>query len=297
MDVLREILNVMNKVWHLELYNSGEHKVMLSQLCIALMLIFVGVLISKRVSKVVGARLERLKAINPDTAHVLQRILYYFMVTVLVLAVLPIVGVPITIFTVLGGAFAIGIGFGAQNLFNNLISGLIIMMEKPVRIGDIIELGNEQGRVEEVGNRCIRIRRTDGVDVLMPNSFFLEQPVVNWTLSDSVIKGLVSVGIAYGSDTELVRDLLIQSAVEDKRIHTKPEPYVLFEAFGDNALNFELWFWTNVNRPMDLKKIQSDLRFKIDKWCRKEKVSIAFPQRDVHLDTISPLEVKITRSD
>ena len=287
----------MSKVWHLELYNSGEHKVMLSQLCIALMLIFIGVLVSKRVSKVVGGRLERLKAINPDTAHVLERILYYFMVTVLVLAVLPIVGVPITIFTVLGGAFAIGIGFGAQNLFNNLISGLIIMMEKPVRIGDIIELGDAQGRVEEVGNRCIRIRRTDGVDVLMPNSFFLEQPVVNWTLSDSVIKGLVSVGIAYGSDTELVRDLLIKSAMEDKRIHAEPEPSVLFEAFGDNALNFELWFWTNVNRPMDLKKIQSDLRFKIDKWCREEKVSIAFPQRDVHLDTISPLEVKITRSD
>ena len=297
MEILREILNAANKIWHLELYNSGDNKVMLNQVCVALMLIFIGVLISKKVSKVVGVRLERLKAINPDTAHVLQRILYYFMVTVLILAVLPIVGVPITIFTVLGGAFAIGIGFGAQNLFNNLISGLIIMMEKPVRIGDIIELGDAQGRVEEVGNRCIRIRRTDGVDVLVPNSFFLEQPVVNWTLSDRVIKGLVSVGIAYGSDTELARDILLKAAVEDERIHKSPEPYVLFEAFGDNALNFELWFWTNVNRPMDLKKIQSDLRFKIDKLCREKEVSIAFPQRDIHLDTLKPLEIKLTKQD
>jgi len=289
------MLDIAKQIWHLELYNSGGNIVMLNQVCIAMFLIFIGIIISRKVSKVLSVRLERLKAINPDTAQVLGRILFYFMVTVLVLAVLPIVGVPITIFTVLGGAFAIGIGFGAQNLFNNLISGLIIMMEKPVRIGDIVELGDEQGRVEEIGNRCIRIRRTDGVDVLMPNSFFLEQPVVNWTLSDRVIKGLVSIGIAYGSDTELVRDLLLKAAEEDERIHKHPEAYVLFEEFGDNALNFELWFWTNVNRPMDLKQIQSDLRFKIDKWCREKDVNIAFPQRDVHLDTISPLEVKISK--
>ena len=289
------MLDIAKQIWHLELYNSGGNIVMLNQVCIAMFLIFIGIIISRKVSKVLSVRLERLKAINPDTAQVLGRISYYFMVTVLVLAVLPIVGVPITIFTVLGGAFAIGIGFGAQNLFNNLISGLIIMMEKPVRIGDIVELGDEQGRVEEIGNRCIRIRRTDGVDVLMPNSFFLEQPVVNWTLSDRVIKGLVSIGIAYGSDTELVRDLLLKAAEEDERIHKHPEAYVLFEEFGDNALHFELWFWTNVNRPMDLKLIQSDLRFKIDKWCREKDVSIAFPQRDVHLDTIKPLEVRVTK--
>jgi len=294
-EIWQKILDIAKQIWHLELYNSGGNIVMLNQVCIAMFLIFIGIIISRRISKVLSVRLERLKAINPDTAQVLGRILYYSMVTVLVLAVLPIVGVPITIFTVLGGAFAIGIGFGAQNLFNNLISGLIIMMEKPVRIGDIVELGDEQGRVEEVGNRCIRIRRTDGVDVLMPNSFFLEQPVVNWTLSDRVIKGLVSIGIAYGSDTELVRDLLLKSAEEDERIHKQPKAYVLFEEFGDNALNFELWFWTNVNRPIDLKQIQSDLRFKIDKWCREKDVNIAFPQRDVHLDTISPLEVKISK--
>ncbi len=208
---------------------------------------------------------------------------------------MPIAGIPITIFTVLGGAVAIGIGFGAQNLFNNLISGLILMVERPIRIGDIVELAGAEGRVADIGNRCVRIRRSDGIDVLVPNSHFLEQDVVNWTLNDSDIRGSLSIGVAYGSDIKKVKELMLKAAKEHPKIIQNLEILVLFDDFGDNSLLFNLLFWTKVTRPMDLRRIQSEIRFTLDATFKEAGISISFPQRDVHLDTLTPLEIRLQR--
>jgi len=211
----------------------------------------------------------------------------------IVLIALPIAGIPITIFAVLGGALAIGVGFGAQNLLNNLISGIILIAERPIRIGDIVELEKERGRVEEIGNRCVRIRRYDGVHVLVPNSYFLEQRVVNWTLVSADIRSVVSVGVAYGSPVEKVRDLMQQSAEEHEKVSKDYPVEVFFEEFGDNALTFNLYFWTSVNQPMDIRRVQSDVRFKINALFAEHNIVIAFPQRDIHLDTSKPLEIHL----
>jgi len=205
---------------------------------------------------------------------------------------------PITVFTVLGGAVAIGIGFGAQNLFNNLISSFIIMVERPIRIGDIIEVGDvDEGRVEEIGNRCTRVRRSDGMDVLIPNSHFLENPVVNWTLFDIHVRGSVEVGVAYGSDTKQVTDLIMACASDNPKVLGSPAPIVLFEDFGDNALAFRLMFWADITAPMQLRVICSELRYAIDASFREAEISISFPQRDVHLDTLKPLEVRMVEKE
>jgi len=205
------------------------------------------------------------------------------------------VRIPWSVFAFAGGALAIGVGFGARNLFNNLISGIIIMIEQPIRVGDIVEVTGGRGRVEEISNRCVRVRRSDGIDVLIPNSFFLEQPVVNWTHSDADIRGEVVVGVAYGSPVKQVRELLLQAANEHEKIRRDPEPIVLYEEFGDNSLNFRLLFWTPVSRPMDLRILCSDLHYRIDELFRAANITIAFPQRDVHLETLKPLEVRLAR--
>jgi small-conductance mechanosensitive channel len=140
------------------------------------------------------------------------------------------------------------------------------------------------------------MRRGDGVDVLIPNSHFLEQQVVNWTLSDSDLRGEVTVGVAYGSDTRKVHDLMLTAAKEQLKIHSTPEPFILFEDFGDNALAFRLYYWSAVDRPMDLDRINSAIRFRVDELFREADITISFPQRDVHLDTLSPLEIKITKT-
>jgi len=294
-QIIDTVINWFNQVWNMELFSSSGNPVRLSQIVVAFAVLVVGILIGRRLAAAIGRRLQKSARLNRSTAYLLQRLIFYLLVVVITLVALPIAGIPVTIFTVMGGAVAIGVGFGAQNLFNNLISGIIIMIEQPIRVGDIVEVHGGQGRVEEISNRCVRVRRSDGIDVLIPNSFFLEQPVVNWTHSDSDIRGEVAVGVAYGSPTEQVRDLIMQAANEHKEIREDPPPVVLYEQFGDNSLNFRLLFWTPVSRPMDLRRIRSDLHYRIDNLFREANITIAFPQRDLHLDTLKPLEVKLAR--
>ncbi len=290
---MEQILDKLKELWTLELYQSGGNTVHINQLVIAVLLIIFGILIGKRIAIVIGRRMVRSKRINKNTDDFLQRILFYLFVVVIVLSALPIAGIPITIFTVMGGALAIGVGFGAQNLFNNLISRSIIMLEKPIRIGDVIEISGNEGKVEDIGNRCVRIRRTDGIDLIVPNSRFLEDIVVNWTLCDGNVRGTVAVGVAYGSDTKLTRDLMLQAVSEIPKILKTPEAHVFFKEFGDNSLAFELEFWSEVTRPFDLKRLRSDLRFRINELFNEAGLVIAFPQRDLHLDTLKPLKIKL----
>ncbi len=288
--------DVLLTIWNAELFSASGSPIRLNQLVLALLIILLGVWVSKRVARIVRYRLARIQRIDSHAAAVIQSIVFNTMVVIIILAAMPIAGIPTTIFTVLGGAVAIGVGFGAQNLFNNLISGLIIMLERPIRLGDIVQVGEHEGLIESINNRCTTLRRTDGVDLLVPNSQFLEQPVVNWTLSNRDIRGLVVVGVAYGSPTDTVARLLSQCMDEHVKIHDRPEPIVLFHDFGDNALVFQAYFWARIGRPMDLKKIQSDIRFRFDELCRENDICIAFPQRDIHLDTLKPLEVKMIKS-
>ncbi len=289
-----EAWRFVTMLWNAELFKAGDTAVTINQLVIALLVVLIGAVVSRRLTRLIQHRLMRSRRVDQHAAALVQKLLFYLMLAVIVLVALPIAGIPITIFTVLGGALAIGIGFGAQNLINNLISGLIIMTERPIRLGDLVEVADYQGRVEEIGNRCTRIRRPDGVDVLVPNSHFLEQPVINWTLFDNTVRGSVVVGVAYGSPTREVEELMRQAVAEQDKAMTDPEPIVLFEDFGDNALTFNVLFWTAVTRPMDLRRLQSDVRYRIDQLLREAKITIAFPQRDVHLDTLSPLRVQLT---
>ena len=141
------------KLWQLELFSSGDNVVKLNQIIVALIVIIMGAALSQVITRLLGRRLKRSSHIQASTAYVIQKIAYYILLFVLTFVSLSIAGIPITIFTVLGGALAIGVGFGAQNLFNNLISSFIILFEQPIRIGDIVEIDQQEGRVEEISSR------------------------------------------------------------------------------------------------------------------------------------------------
>jgi len=292
----KQLADWLRDIWNMELYHSSEgHVVELNQVILALAIVLIGVIISKYLTSLLANRLRKMTEMTSNATYLVQKILHIILSVLVILVALPIAGIPITIFTVLGGALAIGVGFGAQNLFNNLISGFILMMERPIRIGDVLEVNNEEGRVMDIGNRCVRVRRSDGVDVLLPNSKFLEEPVINWTLFDNEVRGTVTVGVAYGSPVREVEKILYACADSHKSIHKTPKPTVLFTEFGDNALTFELLFWTRISRPMDRRLIESDLRFDINERMEQAGITIAFPQRDVHLDTLKPLDVRVLR--
>jgi small-conductance mechanosensitive channel len=295
MDNLAETLKA---VWDWPLYQADDSPVLVNQLVVAVFLVTVGVWLTRRAMRALGRYLERRRGVSAQAAYTAQKLLAFVAYPVVVLVALPFAGIPITIFAVLGGAFAIGLGFGAQNLLNNLISGVILLIEQPIRVGDIVELEKERGRVEDIGSRCVRVRRYDGVHVLVPNSYFLEQRVVNWTLISSDVRGTVSVGVAYGSPIERVRELMLKSVEGIERIRTQPAPEVIFEDFGDNALVFTLYFWTDITAPMDLRRTQSALRVHMAEQFEAEGIVVAFPQRDVHLSASEALPVRMVgRSD
>jgi len=224
-----------------------------------------------------------------------QKILFFILMAAFILGALDLVGIPLTAFAFLGGAIAIGIGFGAQNIFNNLISGFILMLSKPMRVEDTIEIDGMFATVQEIGARATRIKTFDNIDVLMPNSYFLNNKIVNWNLTDQKIRIRINVGVSYRSDVRKVEELLLLAANDHTRILRNPEPFVIFRDFGPSALDFTLFFWIDMTNASTVK-VASDIRFRLVSLFEKNGITIAFPQMDVHLDVRTPVDLRMSRS-
>jgi len=253
------------------------------QVLLALLVFVGGLLVVRIVERLVTGRMRRSE-IGLDMMQLVRRLLFYGLMVMVILAVLAILGIPLTAFAFVSGAIAIGVGFGAQNIINNFISGWILMGERPIRIGDYIELEDVRGRVEAINNRSTRIRRTDGVHLLVPNSALLETTVVNWTLRDDRSRSSVRVGVAYGSPARQVHDLMLEVCRQHPEVMAEPEPEVFFQDFGDSALIFEAYFWLLATSERGRRLVRSDLRFAIDEQFAEHGIVVAFPQRDLHVD-------------
>ena len=287
------MLESFDRVWSYALLTApGGQTVTVGQITSVILLLLLGYLGSRLISFLIGRRLAKT-SLRPDVIYAVRKVAYFALLVLLTLTALNILGVPLTAFAFATGAIAIGIGFGAQNIINNFISGWILLAERPIRIDDFIELGDFKGTVEQIGTRSTRIRRTDGVHLLVPNSQLLEQTVVNWTLIDHEIRTTIRVGVAYGSPTRTVEKLIYQAITEQGEIKKKPAPLVIFEDFGDNALIFDAFFWCDVAGERELRLVRSQVRFRISELFEAADIVIAFPQRDVHLDVRDSLNVRL----
>ena len=281
-------------VWNKELVKIDDaNSLTVGKLIVGVLLVFGGFIVARMLSRLLGSRLHQRLGFNQDRAEAVQSLSFYVMVALFTLFALRFVNVPLTFFTFLGGAIAISVGFGSQNILNNFISGLILLAERPIRVGDLIQIVDLYGTVEHIGTRSTRVCTGDNMEIIIPNSSFLENNVQNLTLGNNIIRSRVSVGIAYGSPTRDAARLMKRAAEEHGLVLDSPEPYVWFVEFGDNSLIFELYFWVEVRNIAERRRIESDMRFKIDHLFRDAGISIAFPQRDVHLDTASPLKVQM----
>ena len=264
-------------------FTIAEQPVTLGGLLLIPFIIYIGLLVTKWMVKLITKRLTTNKT-DPNIIHLLQRVFYVIAIAILLITTLDLINVPITAFAFLSGAIAIGFGFGAQNIINNFISGWILMWERPIKIGDFLEVENAKGIVEQINTRSTRIRRIDGVHLLIPNSFLLENTVVNWTLRDSLVRTNVRVGVAYGTRARTVADLILEATLVQKEVLRDPMPVVSFEDFGDNSLVFEVNFWINSDKEGGLRIVRSNIRFVLDELFEKNNIVVAFPQRDVHID-------------
>ena len=232
-----------------------------------------------------------------DQKVLLEKSVFLPVAAILVLTVLYWLNIPLTVFAFLGGALAIGIGFGAQNLMNNFISGLILLLERQIKVGDIIEVAGSTGKVTHLGSRCSRIRKFDGVELLVPNSAFLEKEVTNWTLADPHHRFDFPIGVAYGSPVEKVMSLLNSALERQAEILREPAPGVFFEAFGDSALCFRVYYWLELSGTTDSRQVGSELRCRIERDFRAAGVEMPFPQRDFHLRSSTPIPVRLEKTE
>jgi small-conductance mechanosensitive channel len=283
----------LRTVWAYKLIPlSDDRGITVAQIVLVALLLVIGLYVSRWLERLIARRIARTR-IHADAAQLIQRLSFYALLVILAVTALGLLNVPLTAFAFVSGAVAIGVGFGAQNIINNFISGWILMSERPVGIGDFVEIEGSSGTVEKIGNRSTRIRRVDGVHMLVPNSRILENTVINWTLVDRQVRSVVRVGVAYGSPVREVERLIYQAVKEHSAVKPEPPVLVIFDDFGDNALIFDAYFWSDVGGERELRLIRSDIRFRISELFEEHGIVIAFPQRDVHLDSGDPLQIRI----
>ncbi|MEM1214309.1 MAG: mechanosensitive ion channel domain-containing protein [Bacteroidota bacterium] len=218
-------------------------------------------------------------SINVGSQYAINRLLTYLVFTLAIIGALQYVGVNLTVLTGGAAALLVGIGLGLQQTFNDLICGIILLFERTVEVGDMVDVNGLIGKVRKIGIRTSLVETMSNVSVIVPNSKLVGDNVVNWSHFDAKARFTVEVGVAYGSDTALVKQILLDVASEHKKIVRRPAPFVRFTNFGDSSLDFQILFWCR-DLP-NIEDVKSDLRFGIDAAFREHDVTIPFPQRDV----------------
>lgn len=251
-------------------------------------LFIIGYWLLAGISRLIQNQLVRWLKISPQLASVIRRWSMIALSLALIVLLLNLARIPLSVFAFLGGALAIGVGFGAQTIIKNFISGLIVLFERKVRVGDVVELGGVAGYVTAVDLRATTVRAFNGVEALIPNANFVENQVLNWTYSNRHIRRELFIGIAYGSNVRQAEALFLAAAAEHSGVLRDPVPEVFFDDFGDSALKATLVYWVEFDGPLAPRRVDSDLRQDIYQRLTVAGIAIPFPQRDIRVNFVQP---------
>ncbi len=265
-------------------WNAGLPAIKLSllQLFLLVALLIAVFWISSRTKRFLFNRLLAQSGLDRSLQYAIAQIVSNIVLVVGIFIVLENTGIHLAALTVFAGAVGVGVGFGLQNIASNFISGLVILAERPITIGDRVEVAGIAGQVEHIRARSTVIRTNDNIAMIVPNTKFIDSPVTNWTYGDPRVRFRIPVGVAYGSDISKVREALLTAGRENANTLKEPAPTVFLKQFGDNSIDFELVVWSSEMsaRP---SRYRSDLNFAIEQKFREAGIEIAFPQLDLHI--------------
>jgi small-conductance mechanosensitive channel len=238
--------------------------------------------ISSRTKRFLFNRFLVESGLDRSLQYAIAQIVSNLVLVIGIFIVLENTGIHLGALTVFAGAVGVGVGFGLQNIASNFISGLVILAERPITIGDRVEVAGIVGQVQQIRARSTVIVTNDNISTIVPNTKFIDSPVTNWTYGDPRVRFRIPIGVAYGSDVEKVSTALIAAGAENPHTLKDPAPSVFFEGFGESALSFELVVWSSEmsHRP---RRFRSDLNFAIERKLREAGIEIPFPQRDLHI--------------
>ncbi len=277
----REGLDYIWQALQYKFFEAGGIKLSGWLITKVLLIVWIFINASRIIDHLLYSKVYPHTRLDKTVQYAFSVIIKYMALIIAAFTGLKLLGVEIGALTVLAGTVGIGIGFGLQEIAKNFISGLIILVERPIKIGDFIEVGGLPGKVKSINARSTVVDTFDNISVVVPNAEFISQNVVNWSYSDKITRMAIKVGVAYGSNLDLVRDTLLEVAKKHPEVLKNPEPTVTFEEFGDSALTFTLQVWTD--DPEDRREVKSDLNFMIDKAFREKDIEIPFPQQDLHI--------------
>jgi len=272
---IRDILNYT-------IIDTDKLTISVYNVLLACFILFATVIILKIIRRIFHGFIESGKLDKSTSWSIFQIVKYFIWVIVLVI-VIESVGVDISILLASIAALLVGVGLGIQQLFNDLASGLILLIERNLKIDDVIQLEDDGivGRVINIGLRTSEIKTRDDIIMIIPNSKFVNERIINWSHVDQKTRFEINVGVAYSSDVRLVEKILIGCAESSHRISKDMKPFVRFENFGDSSLDFKLFFWAD--HLFEIEKIKSDIRFNINESFKENEIQIPFPQHDVNM--------------
>jgi small-conductance mechanosensitive channel len=275
-------LDLLDKVFFNPLFTFSGKEFNLTSILIIILSIWALSFVSGKIKNILAQKV--LPKYSEDTGfnNALATIIRYVLVIIGLMVIIQSTGLDLSSINILAGAIGVGIGFGLQNVANNFISGLIILFERPIKVGDRIQVGEIIGNVVQISGRSTTINTNDNISVIVPNSQFINEPVINWSYHDRMISFRFPVGVSYKEDPKRVKELILEVARLNPGVLDEPKPDVLFDGYGDSSLNFLLRVWTNdfIDRPTILK---SQLYYAIFEKFKENGIEIPFPQRDLHL--------------
>lgn len=264
------------------LFKLGDAEISFGTILYIIFAFIVLSFLTRRIKNLLVKRVFKGAGMDPGVSVSIGNVTRFFLLLLGAIIIIQSAGINLSTLTVLFGALGVGIGFGLQTVTNNFISGIIILFEKPIKVGDRIELDDVSGNVTGISLRATTVQTNDNISIIVPNSEFISGRVINWSHNDRNIRFRIPVGVSYNEDPQTIKKLLLEVAVENENVLKEPAPDVFFDEFGDSSLNFQLIVWTSTysDRPAPFK---SDLYFAIFEKFKEHNIEIPFPQRDLHI--------------
>ena len=286
MNDIEKIWNDIKAFFDVHIFTLGNTSITLWSLISFLFLTWLLFYLTSKLKNWIVYKILSNSKIELGVRLAVGTIIRYLVLVLGLIIVLQTVGIDLSTLTILAGALGVGIGFGLQNITNNFVSGIIILFERPIKVGDRIQVGDVNGDVVNISMRSTTVVTNDNISVIVPNSEFISSTVVNWSHTDRNVRFNIPVGVSYNADPEKVKQILLDVADKEEGVLKSPKPDVLFDEFADSSLNFKLRIWTStyITTPGVLK---SRLYFEIFKKFKENNIEIPFPQRDLHIKNTS----------
>ncbi len=281
---------LIKSIFNYTLFTLNQTPITIASIILFLFILVLFLIVSKLLTRMLGSRILTRMQIDKATRYNLERITYYLLVIVSAIVAFQFIGINLSGLAVILGFLSVGIGFGLQNITSNFVSGLILLFERPIKIGDRVTVGETLGDVIAINMRSTTIRSVNNISIIVPNAEFISERVINWSYGEKKVRLDIDVGVSYDSNLDTVLQCLKEVALESDQVLKKPEPIVQFRGFGDSSWEMQLRCW--IPDPKKQPEIRSALNCAIVHKFRENNVEIPYPQRDLHVRSAIPIPYK-----